>query len=137
MAEEEGGDGSYQKGSDGNSRWPTGRGCAAVEQRRQGHRAEAEEDNDVVSRGRGQRPRTCGRGHDWKKTIAEDLQWRLKMARAGDYCDREGNGAVGQRRGSGGRRWLCPSGAAIKESVARRMRLHLWLRRRGRWLAGD
>ncbi|RRT69318.1 hypothetical protein B296_00037543 [Ensete ventricosum] len=105
MAEEEGGDGSDQKGNDGNSRWSVGRGCVAAEQRRQGRRVEVEEGNDVVGRGRGQRPRTCTRGRDWKKTTAKDLRQRarleednspwLRMVGVGGCCDRE---AVGEEQ---------------------------------------
>ncbi|RWW75050.1 hypothetical protein BHE74_00016951 [Ensete ventricosum] len=79
MAEEEGGDGSDQKGSDGNGRWSVGRGYVATEQRRQDRRVEVEEGNDAVGRGRGQRPRTCTRGRDWKKTTAKDLRQRARL----------------------------------------------------------
>ncbi|RWW45513.1 hypothetical protein BHE74_00048647 [Ensete ventricosum] len=55
MAEEEGGDGNNQKGNDDNDRWPTGRGYAAVEQKRQ-------------------RLRKATTGWQRKRTAAKDLR---------------------------------------------------------------
>ncbi|RWW45777.1 hypothetical protein BHE74_00048351 [Ensete ventricosum] len=59
----------------------------------------------------------------------EDSSRWLRMAGAGGCCDGEGNGVTGQRRGSGGRRWMCAGGATAEEGVAGRMWLRLWLRR--------